>query len=405
MRLGSRKIRLGLFAASAAILVALVILPALASGDPGEISAKGKVTVSGTPVAGIEVCLDPIEEGVFGFCTNTNSAGEWESLDMVPGDYRIEFSAGDAEANVAPRYWQNAKRRADATLVKLEPEQTKVINETLTEAGGVIEGEVRLAADGNPLEHVSICAQSEEFHSVCTTSQANGEYFIYGIPTESIVVRFAGFNGAYEFQYFDHRLYKVQATRLNFQPGQLISNVDADMRVGGSISGHIHSPDGLPLPEIEACAFGVDTPEPVARCEFSKVGGAYTIGGLPPATYKVGFSVSPSDGVPGLDFSFFEDDGWPSQFWNLRRSLALGETITLAPDQAVGGIDAKLGVFVDPPPVVPTPVSPAPIPPLKKKPLKCKAGKHKVTVKKGKRKVTKCVKRKKHHKSKHRHAR
>jgi hypothetical protein len=401
VRLGIRKIGLALAVACMAVLVALVALPSLASGVGSEATAAGKVTgPGGVAVEGVKVCLDPTDPEGIGYCAETDAAGDWKTVPLEPVAYTVEFNATEAKLNLAPRFWKNAKRRAEATLLELHPGESNTgVNESLTELGGAIEGTVRSAEDGKPLEEVFACADSAEFFN-CEETNASGEYLLYGLAVEDQIVSFSGSDGTLEAQYYDHRLFESQATPVTLHSGQFVSSIDADMRVGGRISGHVYSPDDLPLPDIEVCAVAVDAPEPYAQCGASEAGGTYTIGGLPPASYKIAFSPSPADAVPGLDLIRFEDDGWPSQFWNLRRTFALGETVTLAADQQVGGIDAHLGHFVDPPPVAPPAVG-APAP-AKPKPLKCKKNQRKVTVKKkGKGTVTKCVK-KKHKKHKHR---
>jgi hypothetical protein len=409
LRLGIRKIRLAASIAFVAVLVALVALPSVASGVGGETQVIGKVTGSGgVALQKIKVCLDPTDPEGIGFCTDTDAGGEWESTFLAPGTYTVEFSDDGSGHNVAPRFYANAKRRADATLVELKTGQITTVNQTLTEAGGAITGTVRSAENGKPLADVTVCADAEFF--TCERTNASGEYLLFGLAAEAQTIVFLGDNSSLEVQYYDHRLFESQATPLAIHSGQVLDGIDADMRVGARISGHVYSPDELPLPNIEVCAVAVDAPEAYALCESSQAGGAYTIRGLPPATYKVAFSPSPADAVPGLDSVRFEDDSWPSQFWNLRRTFALGETLTLAVNQQVSGIDAHLGHYIDPPlasVVAPNlggaTATPAPAPP-KPQPLKCKKNQRKVTVKKkGKSPVQRCVtkKPKKHH---HRHA-
>ncbi len=380
--------------------MALVAMPSLASGVGDETLISGKVTGPGSvPLQGIRVCIRPTDPGGASFCPETDASGEWESDFQGPGTYIVEFTAGESGFDVAPRFFSDAKRRAEATPIELQSGQKAIVNESLTETGGQVDGTVRSAEDGKPLDEVFVCADSAEFFN-CELTNASGEYVLYGLALEDQIITFSGPDGTLETQYYDHRLFRSQATPVNFKSGLDVSGIDADMRVGGQISGHVYSPDDLPLPNIEVCAVAVDAPEAYARFEASEAGGAYAIVGLPPGTYKVAFSPSPADGVPGLEYINFEEDSWPSQFWNLRRTFALGETLTLAVDQQVGGIDAHLGHFVDPPPpIAPPPVgTPAPVKP---KPLKCKKNQRKVTVKKkGKPPVKRCVK-KKHKKHKH----
>ena len=81
MRLGIRKVGLAASVAFAALLVALVVLPSLASGVGGETLVTGKVTGSGgVPLEGIKVCLDPTDPDGIGFCTETDAAVNGKEL-------------------------------------------------------------------------------------------------------------------------------------------------------------------------------------------------------------------------------------------------------------------------------------------------------------------------------------
>jgi hypothetical protein len=161
------------------------------------------------------------------------------------------------------------------------------------------------------------------------------------------------------------------------------ADADAELSKGGRIAGTVvNAANGLPLEEIEVCAREAVAPNRYLRCGWTNAAGQYAVRGLASGSYKVEFS-SQFPGEPS--------DGFPTQYWNGKSTLAAAEAVVVAAPSTTFGIDARLGT---PPPVIPptAPVVPAKPPAKPVAPKKCKKGFQKKKVK-GK---ARCVKKKKH---------
>ena len=178
-----------------------------------EIAGKisGKTTSNGTPVAGIDVCAYGLGSGG---CAQTNAAGEYTVEHLMPGSYEVSFRPNDTceiicqpSSNYISQYW-NAEpsfEAADAVVVKESATTGGVDAELL--AGGHISGKVSTASIyPEPIPNLVVCASStavnkhgerigaeaQERESVCSLTNAAGEYAIPTLASGGYEVEFRG---------------------------------------------------------------------------------------------------------------------------------------------------------------------------------------------------------------------
>lgn len=99
---------------------------------------------------------------------------------------------------------------------------------------------------------VWVCAGGHPFPPEhCTNADADGKYKIEGLQAAGYEVRFDATNLNY-----------VEQSRLvDVGPGQEVTGVDAELQVGGKVTGRVTDVEtGLPLEQMEVCAPRTDDP-------------------------------------------------------------------------------------------------------------------------------------------------
>lgn len=150
-------------------------------------SISGVVTAAATGAAApnVLVCAVAIDESSFG-CTETNFAGAYTIVGLGSGQFVVEFyPEGNGQGLVYQTY-------SLGLVTVASHAEVKNVNQAL-QAGGKIQGVVRLAATGAPLAGVRVCVtlanSVEQF--ACLTSPTSGAYQFYGLPSGSYKVAFS----------------------------------------------------------------------------------------------------------------------------------------------------------------------------------------------------------------------
>jgi hypothetical protein len=395
--------RLGL--ALAALAVAAVFLaPTASAAEPGQISGKVTLAAGGADVLGAEVCAESQTEEAFE-CDLTAADGSYEIVGLPAGNYIVGFTAGESGQFLIRQFWSGVSSYGEATAVPVAAGATTPGINAAMALGGAISGMVVDAANGLPISEVEVCSWSEPGGGFdgCDFTASNGTYEIVGVPPGLHEVEFWAFEGNYEPRFIN---------AVSVSTGLRTTNVNAalvrEAVPDGRISGHVYAAaTKAPLGGIAVCA--IDESGESRGCAHTGKAGNYEFLQVPAGAWRVAFSPDPSE-FKSLTANEIQSDIWPSQFWNLKPTLAQADPIGIGHGTVVTGIDALLGPGPNPPPPPPpspggssTPpaTSPAPVvvTAVKPKPLHCGKGKVKKQVK-GK---ARCVKRHKHHRRLHRH--
>jgi hypothetical protein len=361
-------------------LAALACVPAVASAATGGI--KGTVTSAKAPHSPIDrvlVCafrtsglVEEGEEEAEGGCARTAFDGSYQLGGLIPGEYIVEFWPG--AANYVFEFWNDETEFSSADPVTvLGGAFTAGIDAELTPGSG-IEGQAR-APGGEPLAEVKVCVLTEEGEPAaeCTETDGEGDYLVPRLAAGEYKVFFTPFYTGLNLldQFWDHEPSWEFADTISLGAEETKTGIDADFEVGAEIRGTVRSAStGQPLSEILACAIEASTGEAFI-CAFTRANGGYTIPSVPAGLFKVGFSQLPSE-VPFMAELGYEGDGYPTQFYNGKPTLAAADTLTTKPPGVLTEIDASLGT----PPLVP-PV----VPIAKPKAKRCKHGFRKKRVK------------------------
>jgi hypothetical protein len=236
------------------------------SGIDAELEAGGVITGAAVdsstldPAVGAWVCVE--DEAVqAGFCTPTDSNGEYEVHSLPTGEYRIEFY-GANDANYLRRFYDEAEESSGATRVPLAAGETVSGIDATLDPGGQIQGTVTEAGVGTPLAGVEVClyeylrVPSPEYVYHCDWTDSDGGYAIRSLAAESFKVVFSQegggpFRDEWVEQWWTGVSSAAEAAPLTVTPPDTITGIDAQLvsfaaeepQVGGSAVGPV---DAMP---------------------------------------------------------------------------------------------------------------------------------------------------------------
>jgi O-glycosyl hydrolase len=290
---------------------------------------KGTVTSksSGLPLSGIDVCVQPITEGLSSGCTATAANGTYDVGQLQTGSYQVDFYPAET-ANYLQQFFNGKGKFSEAEAVAVTAgAATDGINAALIE-GGTIQGTVKSAGAKKPLAHAGACAYSSESEAYrCGYTNSNGEYTVNGLPTARYVVYFFSAEGEYAYQYYKEVANEAEATKVAVTSGGTATAIDGQLHVSGRIAGTVTSASTTKaLAGIEVCAFS--SQETQQECTTSGASGEYVLNGLAPGTHKVEFRSGSQD--------------YETQWFNTKASGSEATLVEVSEEAATEGINAAM---------------------------------------------------------------
>src|SRR5262249_11731730 len=106
------------------------------------------------------------------------------------------------------------------------------------------------------MDEVTACAEGVGGPSLCVGVPASGEYTIEGLETGEYRVTFQPeFETNFVRQYYPGTLYYEDATVLSLDSSEAVTDIDAAIEEGATLSGTVVGEGGAgPLEEVEVCA-------------------------------------------------------------------------------------------------------------------------------------------------------
>jgi hypothetical protein len=319
----------------------------------------------GAPLAQAWVCAYRIDdEFLEERCSHTAADGLYAIKALAAGKYKVEFWSESTEPSYAGEYYDDKPTWEDADEVEVE-EATAVagIDAELAE-GAIIEGEIRAASLGAPVEHAIACAWSviSTAPGGCAQTRADGTYVLSGLPAGEYKVSFTPTSSTYNLlgQFYDHEPSFAQADPFSVSGGATKMGIDADLEPGAEIQGTVYSAaSGSPLSKIIVCAFFFEEIEEewlLSTCTATTRSGGYSLAGLWYDAYRVSFSADERE-IFGAGRR--EEDGYFAQYFDGKPTLAAADSLDLTAPQVRSGVDG----YLQPKPgaSVPTPPSVAPV--------------------------------------------
>jgi Carboxypeptidase regulatory-like domain len=330
-----------------AVLSCIVLLLVLAPGAPAAESTgqiTGTVTKAGMePLEGpIEVCAfvtgGELEESYAEHCTTTGAGGDYTISELPAGEYDVEFAVPlESSLNYITQYYKDKPSFAEAQPVPVGVGATSGIDAEMQE-GGSIKGtvtEFTESKDTIPLGNIEVTAYETgetKFPVGSAITDARGEYTIAGLASGNYKVEFSVANESglnFVTQYFKDKTSLATANPVPVVQGEMIEGINAELRVGGEISGTV-TDAWTRAPVSNVYVFAVGSGETIAGLALTDENGQYTMLGLASGVYRIEF-IKLGSGSPYI-----------TQYYDEESSLASANPVTASEGSMTPGIDAVL---------------------------------------------------------------
>jgi hypothetical protein len=254
---------------------------------------SGVVSGPDGPLAG--ACVQVLDAEIDGrnvTSRSTSVTGYYNVDRLHAGDYKVRFSQDCYSlyggATLAPEYFDNQPTRADAATIAVTEGSTFATAHATLEVAGSVSGVVSGAGQG-PLSDVcvrAVGADEEELGYGYTS--VTGYYLIDGLR--------AGRDHRIEYQecggrnwvgeWFDDQPSLASGTPVVPIAGDDVGGTDAELAVGGSISGVVSGPSG---PTSGVCVDAYDSDDEFVSSGYTSVTGYYVVPGLQTGGYRIWF--------------------------------------------------------------------------------------------------------------------
>ena len=225
---------------------------------------------------------------------------DWESGDetgfyrfsgLEAGRYTVGFRAPEG-GNLIGEYWADVADREDATAIDARPgDEITGINAVLS-TGATVSGRVT-GVGGTPVAGVEVSVSPYEGgSSYGATTAADGRWEVAGLTPGTYRVYFdAPASTSLIDEWWDDAREYSEATSVIVEAGATVTDIDAALAVGGSISGTVRSTSGV-LRDVQV---DVSVKDASGFLDYrgstvTDETGRYTFGGLEPGNYVVGFT-------------------------------------------------------------------------------------------------------------------
>jgi hypothetical protein len=216
---------------------------------------EGRVLGGGAgepPLDNVEVCI--YEGSTYEACAETEANGHYKVEGLPTGtSYTAEFNAYSSDY-------------LGQTVEKVSVKVGETIKESDVKlpVGGQITGRVTGAPGHTAVEHAEVCAEASGLDvGRCGSTNANGEYTISALSSNTYTV---DFYPEEETTYISQAKPGVSVTEGNTTP-----NVDAELQVGGQISGTVtDAATHAGIAKIDVCAESPD----YEKCAYTSTGAA-----------------------------------------------------------------------------------------------------------------------------------
>jgi len=322
---------------AAVALLGLGAVPSASAAPGGQIS--GTVTnAGGDTLAGITVTAYDSDTGEFGDEATTKKDGTYTLKKLGAAGYTVEFMDNSDSPLYATEYYDDQAAFEDATPVTVAASQTVSGIDAELARFGTISGRVT-DEEGNPLggifiDVLEVTDEGPPFDSPGgTTTAGDGTYRFPFTPAGTYVVGFTDLDGTYVNEYYDDRLSIFDAEPVTVTAGGVTPAIDAELALGGHLSGTVTDSEGNGLGGIE-----IQLAREVGPDEWFGFGeeygfqtdddGSYQIDGLPAGTWRVGFVDHEGD--------------YLSEYYDDVTEFEQSTDLPLAVRDELSGIDAEL---------------------------------------------------------------
>ncbi|MFC6150969.1 MULTISPECIES: fibronectin type III domain-containing protein [Mumia] len=297
-------------------------------------SIGGRVTDEGSHALGeVTVIARQLVGHGYPWITETTTAedGTYVLDGLRAGTYRIEF----VSETHAGEFWGDAAELADADDVVVSTGESRRGIDAALGVGATLSGKVT-GSGGAPLADVEVTVfePSEEWGGWMPVgyaySDAGGVYTASGLRAGTYRLELEPEDGRHVAEYWDDAASLDVADDVTVTADGVVTGLDAALSLGSSISGKVSLPTGGTARDVDVTAYvwsdevGWDW---AANGEV-RSDGTYTLGGLGPGTYTLGFY--PHSGM------------YARQYWKGRGSVDNADRIEVGRSAHLTGKDVTL---------------------------------------------------------------
>lgn len=285
-------------------------------------SISGTVTDgSNNPIDGATVYASGVGGGYGSALTDAN--GNYTITQLPVDNYTVNFSASSGYLS---QYYNGTSDYSSATSLQLNGGDHLTSIDASLNLGGVIEGTIT-DTGGHPLEGIEVDAYGNNSGYGSATTDASGHYQVIGLATDEYEVSVYDPNQVYAPTYYGGAIEEGDATPVSIVAGTTVSNIDASLAVGATVSGTITDTHAQPVPNAQISLIRTASGNVISSGE-SDSNGNFTVPAMPAGTYKV--FVQPSD--PNL----------LSRYWTNAATVDEASPLTLIAGQLASGVDVAL---------------------------------------------------------------
>ena len=303
-------------------------------------SIIGTVTdADGAPISGVQVsALGVSDYQYYGATTDDN--GQYSIGGLTSQDYQVcfdpSYAHGPAAGGYAAECFDNQPSLDTANPVSVTASGSVTVNAVLT-AGSAITGRVT-GSDGSQLGEVMVQATSSNSgQTVNARTDVDGTYQLVGLSAGDYYVCFDAVNvhwpahTGYVSECNGNHLGTIGGDPVHVDAGATTAGIDAELAVGGEITGTVTDASGAPIQDAYVSAQSID------GSYYSETGGStgtdgkYVITGLPSMALAVCFQGPYGTGT-----------NYASQCYDNQPDPSTATLVTPAAGQITANINAAL---------------------------------------------------------------
>ena len=280
----------------------------------GTISGKVKDAATQAGIPGVSIYVYDALTNLFLTWANTDASGAYSAVGLASGNYKLQYNA----TGYIGRWSGNMPDQASAVPVSLTAPNTTPLADLLLAKGGVISGTVKDAATQLGIQGISVEAYEAQTNLFVGAgfSDAAGGYSVTGLPSGKYKLQLAaggmatasgGGGGAtssggsvsklatpsplsYISQWNKGKADQLAADTVAVTAPNSTTGIDAQLSVGGSISGKVTDSGGLPIAGVTVQVY--DAHDNSVSFGYTDNSGNYLAQALPTGNLKVSFQGS-----------------------------------------------------------------------------------------------------------------
>jgi uncharacterized repeat protein (TIGR01451 family) len=287
------------------------------------------------PIPGVQIAVYDVPwVQTNSYVTGVSGSDGYFSIPAPPGIRDLYFTGNLAATNfglpgvnVVDEYYSDQDLLANANHITVVNGATNDVGTVTMDVGAIISGHVT-DGSGTPLYYAFVYAfKPSDVLKANTFTDTSGNYTLMGVPIGGAKIRFA--RNSYAAEFYDDQPTFGTGTTLNLSAGATMTNVNAVMTPGGTISGTVTDVNGTGLGVTLHLYSVLDSTYRRAQVTSTAGTGAYSFTYVKPGSYKI--YVKPTG------------TGFAPEWYNDATSFAAATTVTVAEGGTTSGNNIVLG--------------------------------------------------------------